>query len=464
MRRNFIYILFWVLTVISAAAQQNNTLFLMHDLPQANIVNPAIPIKCKLYIGVPALGSTHFNAYSSGFAAEDFVSPYAGDSLQLNLQDVIDKFNNKEVIASELHLTLLTVGYRYYNNYFTFSINEKLNTYSFLPKNLLLLVRDGNTQFEGENARLDGLRVNAIHYREYAMGWAYTDNDDKFRFGLRAKLLFGKGNVYSKPILLRVNTHENSFNTYFDGSAQINSSLPIEVPTDEEGKVLDITTQDDISAAKYLMNTSNIGAGLDLGFTYMINENTTLSGSVLDLGFVRWKSDTYNYKSGGVYSINGEDNSFSDGDIDGIADSLAVVFSPSVSQNPYSAPLVPVFYLGVTRDINENINVGSVFHSEAYNNRWHPSLTFSGNAKLSKHIFPSLSYTLQNNKWTNIGAGLGIHFGIMQFHIVSDNIPAFFNLTNTRNVNLRFGLALLTACKEKRKKINALPCFYTPYR
>jgi hypothetical protein len=463
MRRNLIYIFLELFIVVSAVGQQNNTLFLMHDLPQANIVNPAIPIKCKLYIGFPALGSTHVNAYSSGFAAEDFVSPYAGDSLQFNVQDVIDKFNNKEVIASELHLTLLTAGYRYYNNYFTFSINEKFNTYTVLPKKLLLLARDGNTQFEGESARLDGLRVNAIHYREYAFGWAYTDND-KFNFGLRAKLLFGKGNIYSKPGLLRLSTDENSFNTYFNGSVEFYSSFPVEVSTDEDGKLQDITLQDNIDVVKYFMNTSNIGAGLDVGFSYMINSNTTLSGSVLDLGLVRWKSDAYNYEGGGRFSIRGDDDNFGEGDIDATGDSLARIFIPAVFQNPYLSPLVPTIYLGVTRTINEKLNVGSVFHSEVYQNRWHPSLTFSGNTKLTKHIFSSLSYTLQNNEWTNIGAGLGMHYGIMQFHVISDNIPAFFNLTNTRNVNLRFGFAILTGCKEKRKKINALPCFYSPYR
>ncbi len=42
----------------------------------------------------------------------------------------------------------------------------------------------------------------------------------------------------------------------------------------------------------------NLGLGVDLGFTYHLNEHTAVTGSVLDLGFIyhRWQCDKYAFK------------------------------------------------------------------------------------------------------------------------------------------------------------------------
>ena len=41
---------------ISAYSQQSNTLYMMHDVPQSNLLNPAVQLNCKLFIGVPQPG------------------------------------------------------------------------------------------------------------------------------------------------------------------------------------------------------------------------------------------------------------------------------------------------------------------------------------------------------------------------------------------------------------------------
>ena len=35
-------------------AQQANTLYLMHAVPQSNLLNPAVQIQCRYYVGIPS--------------------------------------------------------------------------------------------------------------------------------------------------------------------------------------------------------------------------------------------------------------------------------------------------------------------------------------------------------------------------------------------------------------------------
>ncbi len=443
----------------------------MHDLPQANIVNPAVPIDCDLFIGIPVIGSTHINAFSTGFALNDVLVSKATDSLRFELDGALSNFKSNELIVTETHLSLFSAGYRYRHYYFTFGINEKINTYSTLNKNALLLINGGNSQFEGERVNMKGTRANAIHYREYALGLAKR-MDEKLSVGFRLKLLFGKSNVYSEPIQLSLYTDPATFDTYVSGSVDIYSTLPINITKDSESKLVEAEFQENIRISNYLMNRSNKGFGFDFGFIYNLNESTTLSGSVLDIGYINWGVDSYHVHSSGSMYITGEAIDEGLGNLGAITDSLESVFTPRVAEESYLSPLVPAMYLGVMHDVNSWFNVGAVFHTELFRSKLHPSLTFSGNAYLTKNIYGSASYTLQNGEFNNVGAGIGAKVGIFHLHAVSDNIPAFFDLLDAKNVNLRFGVSMLLGCgkkKVKKKKsrddkgIRAIPCFNDPY-
>jgi ethanolamine ammonia-lyase large subunit len=48
-------------------AQQSNTFYLMHAVPQSNLLNPAVQIQCKYFIGIPVLSSIHLNYSNTAF-------------------------------------------------------------------------------------------------------------------------------------------------------------------------------------------------------------------------------------------------------------------------------------------------------------------------------------------------------------------------------------------------------------
>ncbi len=75
-----------VLSLINliSQAQQNNTLFFMHSLPEANFINPAVQINCGIFIGLPLVSSFHMNIANSGFTAGDVVTLYTDGTMNRN--------------------------------------------------------------------------------------------------------------------------------------------------------------------------------------------------------------------------------------------------------------------------------------------------------------------------------------------------------------------------------------------
>jgi hypothetical protein len=463
-----------VLTAHWTSAQQNLTLFLMHEVPQANFVNPAVTYKCNWLIGVPALASVHSNYNNSAFTLSDALRyDAATDSSYVNFDQVIGQLDNTEIVASTVHYTPLYAGFWLKNNWITFSITEKVTTYNTMPKEVAELLWYGNTPFVGREASINGLRLDGYHYRDYAVGVARRVSE-RWTLGMHARLLFGKGSVYTPKTQGGLTTNATNFNLLIDLDTRVHASFPIDVLVDDEGYVNGIELREDIDWTQYLMNRKNLGVGFDFGFIYELDERTTLSGSLLNLGLIGWKTDVNTFVSDGVFEFTGTDSStdFNSSDyIRVLGDSLRHQFIPVPESHNFSTRLTPELFLGATRAWTSHLNTGAVFYSRILRNKIMPALTLSANTYNYKRLNASLSYTAINGDYFNIGAGLGLKLGVFHLHAVSDNLFGFLKLENQRNINLRFGLSIVPGCNEKKESqqtgkngIRALPCYQDPYK
>ncbi|MCU4176839.1 DUF5723 family protein [Carboxylicivirga sp. N1Y90] len=464
-------LLILTLVPLPLLGQQNLTLFLMHDLPQANFVNPAVAAKCPTVIGFPGLASIHANYSNTAFTLQDILATN-NDSLYFNPSKAIDQMKGQELVAAETHYTPIYFGRWIKQSYFTFSITEKVISYNTINSDAAKLAWYGNSSFLKKEASLKGIRGNGNHYREYALGIA-SRTSDRMRIGIKAKLLFGKGNVYMPKTEGSIRTNERNFQIYGDLDTKINSSFPIDVETDDEGYVSGISLKDNVDWMAYMMNRRNLGFAIDFGFIYELNEKTTLSGSMLDLGLISWKTDVHNFESRGsfLYKGTGDESDFNNPNyFEELRDSFEDEFEPIPSQSTYISRLVPQVYLGATHTLNKHLNAGVVVRNEVYRNKSHSSLTLSANTMNYKKLNGSVSYSVMNGSYLNFGAGIGAKLGAVHIHAISDNLLAFTNLSNTRNANLRIGISIIPACdpsvmKPKSKNgISALPCYISPYK
>lgn len=450
-----IYLLILILLVgfsPKLRSQQNNTFYLMHEVPQSNLLNPAVQINCKWYVAFPVLGSTQINYSNSTFSFNEIFATTDG-SASLDIGGFYDNIKKTNLISSELHLDLISVGYRFNDYYINFNVAEKINLALTYPGSLMELAWNGNTQFLGETAEFNNLRTHSVYYREYSLGVSKVW--DAYNIvGIRAKLLFGKANIYSGKSEMSLYTDPNTFNLNIEADINVNISGPITITQNSDGKINGSETGD-IDIVSFLMNGKNKGFALDLGWIHKYSERITLSASVLDLGFIRWKSDVSNVQIVGSfdYAGTGLGSDFNSTDyMTELTDSVTDAFDHNVSQDAYYSWLPTQIYLGGMYQYRPKLGIGAVSRNVIYRNKLHSSLTLSANTTLWNKFSGSLSWSYLNNTYKNVGLGLAWHSRGLQFHMVSDNVLGIIKPLDARNLNLRFGFGFLFGCPKTKKE------------
>lgn len=430
--------------------QQNNTVYLMHNVPQSNLLNPAVQIKCKWFVGIPALSSTQLNYSNSTFSFNELFRQSNG-SASLDIDAFYNNIKKTNLLSSEIHLDLISVGYRSNDYYFTFNIAEKINLALTYPGSLMDLAWKGNTQFLGETAEFHNLRTHSIYYREYSLGISKVWDVNNI-FGIRAKLLFGKANVYSGKSEMSLYTDPNTFDLHVEGDVTANASYPMTIIQNSDGNISGIEIQE-IDLLSFLMNGQNKGFAIDLGAIHRYSENITLSASMLDLGFIRWQSDVNNMNINGSFDYTGTGLGSDFNNVDymtNLGDSVLNQFNQTITQDKYYSWLPLQVYLGGMYQYSPNLGLGVVNRNVIYRNKLHSSLTLSANTVVWDKLSASISWSYLNNTYKNAGAGLAWHSSGLQFHMVSDNLLGIIKPLDARTLNLRFGFSILMGCPKNR--------------
>ncbi len=427
--------------------QQNQQLFHMHYLGESNFLNPAVQSECKWFIGIPVLSSVHINYTNSGFSYKQLVRNTSESTYSLNIDKVVNRLGWRTRIGTEFHTTLFALGYKRDDYYFAFSIIEKNNIPLTFPKDLFSLGWEGNSFFEGESARLKGTSAYAMHYREYALGISKQNRDGNF-IGLKGKLLFGKLNLAVPKSDISLYTDENTFDLTLDGEMRINMSAPI-IFEHANGQMTSSYYDESVNIMQLVFNRKNWGLAFDAGFIYEWNENVTLSGSILDLGFIRWRSNLNNISAEEYYTYQGilvdSGNVF-----ESILDSVNFEFT----NEPYTTMLPIKMYLGAEYHVSDKLEARALVSGIAYRTKFCPALTLSADYNPFGHVHLIGSYSVMCRSFKNLGLGFSLGRNPLQFYVISDNVLGLIWPLSARNINLRFGLNINLGCtiKENRPK------------
>jgi len=436
------------LVCFSTYGQQSNTFYLMHKVPQSNLLNPAVQLQCKWFVGIPVLTSSHISYSNTAFTYNDLAGSNAW-----NIEGIVNQMHRVDLYTAEALIHPISLGYRFRSFYFTFNITEKAHAYQTVPKKFAEMGLHGNGPFLGETSRFNALRPAGYYQREYSLGVSKVI-DNNLVLGLRGKLLFGKANLYSNRLKVDFTTRENDFNLLLNGDFSISSSFPLTITQDSAGNINGITLEE-FDLLQMLMNRGNPGFAIDLGAIYRVDDRITLSASLLDVGMVSWGTELNNVIGVGTFEYAGVDPSteiISGGFIREIIDSIVNAFDVTVSQKPYFSLLPTQLFLGGSYQIKENIALGVVSRNVIFRHKVHSSLTLSANADLANSILATVSWSYLNNSIKNIGAGLAYHGRGFQFHLVSDNVLGFFFPFNTRTINLRAGFNVVFGCPRNKKE------------
>lgn len=456
------------LILISTVTAQkvNNTLYFMQNVPQSNQLNPAIQPECKVFVGFPALSSIYVNYSNSAFAYDDIIKNGTGirkDSLVVDVNSFHDALKTTNFVSQQFELTLFALGIRAKDYYFTLDVIEKQDARFSFDKEMISFLKNGNYDYRGKTANWGGLGLDANYYHEIALGVSKKINK-KWTVGVKGKYLVGVANMHMKESDMSVYTSLSGDEVRLNSKHRLRVNIPInQISFDADGYVDDIKFDgDDFTKKDFLFNTDNRGFAVDLGMTYAMDKKTTLYASVLDIGSITWKSSGYEFSQDGTFTWQGADWSQSGNSNDpnyreiedvfeDLTDSIADEFRVNNKIGKYSVALPTKIYLGGTHQIGKKVNLGALSRTEIFNGKVQSALSFSANARFFRNFSTSLSYTIANNSYNNIGLGLASKLGPFQFYAVTDNIMAGLNPNKARVANMRFGLNMLFGCRKKVK-------------
>ncbi|HBX52622.1 MAG: hypothetical protein A2W98_14625 [Bacteroidetes bacterium GWF2_33_38] len=465
-------------------------MYFLNQTPQSTLLNPAFKSECKWYLGgvpaqiTPVFGQVFspisFNFNNTSFGLNDFIHPGTGeykDSLVIDMVQFVNSLHNYNYLTFDFQYELLSFGVKVKDYFFTFHATERVDFKFGYTRDLfqIPLWGNGHPANIGRTANMS-FALDFTHYREYAVGVSKEINN-KLTVGGRAKLLMGMTNIDTKANDNTWLTDANTFDYIIENQTEVNASLPfvnyLYTDSNTSGNI-DSIEFDDFDPAAYLLMGKNKGASLDLGATYKYTDRLTFSLSLVDLGFIRWKNNTFNFTNTGDIGFNGVDISQQlsvgyteegslgvDGDSTAnaftkFADSLLQEFTFVDSSLYYTSYLTPKMYIGGNFKINEKFNVGALVKVEFYKKLIHPSLTLSANSQLLKWLAISGTYTMINREYYNIGLGLSMKMGPFRMFWVNDNMLAFFMPHRSRSVNWRSGIYWAFGCKNEEKAKSTL--------
>jgi hypothetical protein len=198
------------------------------------------------------------------------------------------------------------------------------------------------------------------------------------------------------------------------------------------------------------MNARNYGLAVDLGFIYRYDDRWTFSGSLLDAGFIWYRSNLGNYTLEGNERYQGPfaQGTLTDQYLWDVFDEWNAAMDETLTADPYVHFMDPRLYLGAARKLNDRYDINFLLYNRLLPGKLQTGTTISLLTRADKAFRTSISWSYMNNSFTNLGLGISYGRNPVQLYFVTDNIFGFILPLSVKNVNLRLGINLNLSCRE----------------
>jgi len=428
----------------------------MDGIHQSSYINPAYQNSCNGFLTLPGLGGLRFEGANTGFDFNDLIHLGTGtyaDSLIIDFQNIKSKLAKSNAVLVETQIPILGIGFWVRNTYITFDISNRTKARVSYPESLVKFV-DGNANYIGADNPLEinGFGPNAINYNEFALGFS-RQLTHRLIIGGKFKFLSGNASVESRKSNIKLYTEPDNYTMTLETDLRLNVSAPLKYTYNDKGGI-NGAEYDDSNIASNIISTNNLGMALDMGASYQFNDELKLYASVTDLGFINWRSNTSNLSQQGSFVFSGFslDSVWTNSDYDeaaAIGDSLSEFFTFTETETKFTTWLNTNIFLGATYELTNYMNVGLLSKTFFYNRKIHQAFTLSANFKPAKWFTGSLSYSIMNREYKNIGLGLGLKAGPVQFYMLTDYLNAVFWPKNSKAFGMQFGFNFYFGCGKR---------------
>ena len=309
---------------LSANAQFLRTSYFMEGTHYRQQLNPALT-PTKGYFNLPVIGAVNATVGSTSLGYQDIIDIIDDGDDFYTKPDFKNRLKDNNKLNVNFSTEILSAGWYKGKNFWSFNIGLRTDIGANLTKNMFTFLNEMETveeNWRNSNYDISGQRLNINAYTEVGLGLSRQINS-RLTVGARVKALLGIGNMELKLNKVAMNANlpndaeitkwssesywssmtpsqaaqaaqelKDKFNNYHANltvGAELKSSFKGLELKEEEGK--DYVTDFDFDSGK--LGIAGYGFGIDLGASYKILDNLTVSASVLDLGFISWsKSST----------------------------------------------------------------------------------------------------------------------------------------------------------------------------
>ncbi len=438
-RHRFTILTLLLLVASSGKAQQNLVMYHMDFVPQHQSINPASRPMARVNIGFPGLSGIYFRHENTVYNPFHMLESQ-GSFSSLRTDHFLNQVRPVNELGFDSAFELLHIGFAVGDrHYFSLSARERAQFRWSIPGDMVRFPFTGNASFDeldNNTLNFSDFRIHLNHFRELNLGWQFNLNE-RWNIGVRVKRLYGYENIDTKTSTVQWQTDPETFDWNISGELDVHSAgiYPLIDSLDDN------TDIENNEIASYLLRRKNGGWGIDLGTEFQVTERLTLSASVVDLGFITWNTYVRNaLSSEGAFTFSGveltdevlaADSAFNDSlevVTEELINDLEETFAFSDNENAYRSALMARIHVGGQYKLYETDRTsgtaGLLFQSEIYKGRFRPTITVSYAQTIGRWLSAHLAYSVIDRNFRNLGAGLSLNGGPLQFYIVTDNLLA----------------------------------------
>ena len=315
---------------LSANAQFLRTSYFMEGTHYRQQLNPALT-PTKGYFNLPVIGAVNATVGSTSLGYQDIIDIIDDGDDFYTKPDFMNRLKDNNKLNVNFSTEILSAGWYKGKNFWSFNIGLRTDIGANLTKSMFTFLNemDGiEDNWRNSNYDISNQQLNINAYAEVGLGLSRQINS-RLTVGARVKALLGIGNMDLKlnnvamnaslPSDARISQLQDP--AYLSGlgvdditklRSEIESyhaNLAVDAHLESSFKGLNLKKEDgqdyisDFEFESKDMGIAGYGFGIDLGASYKIMDNLTVSASILDLGFISWsKSSTQiaNAKASGI--------------------------------------------------------------------------------------------------------------------------------------------------------------------
>jgi hypothetical protein len=467
-------IIFMCLAHGAGFAQNKQVLYDFVEVPQALMLNPGMQTDFKWYAGIPLVSGISAYAGSNGIAVNDI---FANDGLDINVkvrERMLNGMTIRDEFSANQQIEWFSGGFRGRdpNVFYSFGAYLEVDNIVFWPSDYAFLIMDGNVgqlnrRFDLDHLKARGAMVNVVHFGlNKKIGKRLT-------VGGRAKYYAGLADyntTQNKGYLVNTLGQNNILATTLSADMKLRTSGFNELSNADEGAGLGSTL------LKRTFFGGDIGLGVDLGFSYALTEQTVITGSILDFGFIYHSGDVETYTLKGNATVEGieidilEDFANLNRDFwQDLVDDVEELVPFEEKNNPYITFRPTKVYGSLRHGFGKPIGATALdcdctLTGDVGNNRMlryrnevggqlflinrprGPQAAITGFylRRFGNLLALKATYTADKFSYTNIGLGINLQAGPVNFYAMADNLLSYQNIAGSHYASFQFGLNIIS--------------------